>query len=72
MPHQTRPRTRLTLLTDCHNVRLSAFILMAGTTNQDDTRASLEEIWYLKEITFKLPGSEAPQQVKIITQNYNG
>ncbi|KAI0703830.1 hypothetical protein BC835DRAFT_909494 [Cytidiella melzeri] len=39
---------------------------------QDNVRASQEEVWYLKEIIFSPPGSNAPQRTKIITQNYNG
>ena len=43
------------------------------TTQQDqDIRASLEEVWYLKEISFR-PDPAGPQKkFKIITQNYNG
>lgn len=39
---------------------------------QDNARASLEETWYLKRITFTPPGSDTPKPFKIITQNYNG
>ncbi|KAI0090230.1 hypothetical protein BDY19DRAFT_992447 [Irpex rosettiformis] len=45
---------------------------MTETVVQDNTRASLEETWYLKNITFTPPGSDAPKPFKIITQNYNG
>ena len=38
----------------------------------DELRASLEETWYLKEISFRPNPDAAPKKFKIITQNYNG
>ncbi|CDO75104.1 hypothetical protein BN946_scf185010.g29 [Trametes cinnabarina] len=38
----------------------------------DGLQASLEEIWYLKEISFKPHPNGPPRRYKIITQNYNG
>ena len=45
---------------------------MTEIAQQDSARASLEEIWYLKEIRFTPPGSDTSIRLKIITQNYNG
>ena len=35
-------------------------------------QASMEEIWYLKEISFRPVPEAAPRLYKIVTQNYNG
>ncbi|KAH8094508.1 hypothetical protein BXZ70DRAFT_908913 [Cristinia sonorae] len=43
--------------------------------NQHQHRQSIEEVWFLKEITFRYPPNStdaAPKRVKIITQNFNG
>lgn len=45
---------------------------MTETTNEQDLQASLEEIWYLKDISFKAKDPDASKRLKIITQNYNG
>lgn len=52
---------------------------LAATSSKgtDDTsiQNSVEEVWYLKEITFKYPPTSpdaVPKRVKIITQNFNG
>ncbi|KAI0346250.1 hypothetical protein BDW22DRAFT_1405162 [Trametopsis cervina] len=45
---------------------------MASTTNEENLRASVEEIWYLKDITFKPKGSDVAKRFKIVTQNFNG
>ncbi|KAI0667950.1 hypothetical protein C8Q78DRAFT_1071657 [Trametes maxima] len=37
-----------------------------------EMHASLEEVWYLKEISFKPTTDGPPRRYKVITQNYNG
>ncbi len=40
---------------------------------EHNTQASLEEeVWYLKDITFRPDPAAPPKRYKIITQNYNG
>ena len=38
----------------------------------NDVQASVEEVWYLKEIVFKPKPDSPPKRFKIITQNFNG
>ncbi|KAH9838654.1 uncharacterized protein C8Q71DRAFT_752338 [Rhodofomes roseus] len=40
--------------------------------SQDNLRESMEELWYLKEISFRPSPDTEPRTLKIITQNYNG
>ncbi len=40
--------------------------------SRDNLQASIEEIWYLKEISFRPVPEAAPRLYKIITQNFNG
>ncbi|PIL32413.1 hypothetical protein GSI_05659 [Ganoderma sinense ZZ0214-1] len=40
--------------------------------SHENLQASMEEIWYLKEISFRPIPEAAPRMYKIITQNYNG
>ena len=42
------------------------------TNVANDVHASVEEAWYLKEITFKPEPDSPPKRFKIITQNFNG
>ena len=42
------------------------------TRNDENIQASIEEIWYLKEISFRPVPEAAPRMYKIITQNFNG
>ena len=37
-----------------------------------DVRASMEEVWYLKDISFRPDPAGPPKLFKIITQNFNG
>ncbi|KAF7789771.1 hypothetical protein EIP86_000717 [Pleurotus ostreatoroseus] len=37
-----------------------------------DVRASMEEVWYLKDISFRPDPAGPPKRFKIITQNFNG
>lgn len=53
--------------------------LAPSTSQQSEEEASIqnsiEEQWYLKEITFKHPPNSpdaVPKRVKIVTQNFNG
>ncbi|KAL6301503.1 hypothetical protein BKA93DRAFT_828155 [Sparassis latifolia] len=43
-------------------------------SNQEENgvQISVEELWYLKDITFRLSSDSPPKQVKIVTQNFNG
>ncbi|KAI0363849.1 hypothetical protein BV20DRAFT_82199 [Pilatotrama ljubarskyi] len=41
-------------------------------SSNDSVQTSLEEVWYLKEISFKSDVDGPPRRYKIITQNYNG
>ena len=43
-----------------------------AAAQRDDIRASLEELWYLKEISFRPDPAGPPKKFKVITQNYNG
>ncbi|KAH9847811.1 hypothetical protein C2E23DRAFT_740799 [Lenzites betulinus] len=43
-----------------------------GIAANESIQESLEEIWYLKEISFKPDADVPPRRYKIITQNYNG
>ncbi|THH01689.1 hypothetical protein EW026_g1054 [Hermanssonia centrifuga] len=47
---------------------------MAGTENQENAsvQASLKEVWYLKEISFRSTPDSAPRRFRVITQNFNG
>ena len=40
--------------------------------SDENLQASIEEIWYLKEISFRPVPEAAPRMYKIVTQNYNG
>nr|VWP01098.1 Lipase_3 domain-containing protein [Ganoderma boninense] len=40
--------------------------------SHENLQASIEEIWYLKEISFRPVPEAAPRMYKIITQNFNG
>ncbi|CAL1715859.1 unnamed protein product [Somion occarium] len=54
---------------------LRSFSLPTFTMSVSDdasVQASIEEVWYLKEITFKFDRDAPPRRVKIITQNFNG
>ncbi|EJF59158.1 hypothetical protein DICSQDRAFT_89628 [Dichomitus squalens LYAD-421 SS1] len=42
------------------------------TRHDENIQASIEEIWYLKEISFRPVPEAAPRMYKIITQNFNG
>ena len=44
----------------------------AQQTQNDDIQTSLEEVWYLKEVSFKPVADEPPRRYKVITQNFNG
>lgn len=41
-------------------------------SHHDNLRESREELWYLKEVSFRLSPDAQPRTLKIITQNYNG
>ncbi|KAI0069801.1 DUF544-domain-containing protein [Panus rudis PR-1116 ss-1] len=47
---------------------------MASSNGGDNAsvQTSLEEVWYLKDITFKPDSDAEPKQLKIVTQNFNG
>ncbi|KAI9001490.1 hypothetical protein BD414DRAFT_474815 [Trametes punicea] len=53
-----------------HDTPVEAFNTQHASN--DSVQTSLEEVWYLKEISFKPDPSAAPRRYKIITQNYNG
>lgn len=38
----------------------------------NDVQASVEEVWYLKDISFKPDPAGPSKKFKIITQNFNG
>jgi hypothetical protein len=38
----------------------------------DEAQRSLEEVWYLKDITFRPEPDAQPKRFKIVTQNFNG
>ena len=44
----------------------------AEARSHENLQASLEEIWYLKEISFRPVPEAAPRLYKILTQNFNG
>ncbi|KAI0636296.1 hypothetical protein C8Q77DRAFT_1102878 [Trametes polyzona] len=44
----------------------------AEHASREGVQTSLEEVWYLKEISFKPDPNGPPRRYKIITQNYNG
>lgn len=41
-------------------------------SREQQLQASLEEVWYLKDVTFKYKGLDMPKRCRIITQNFNG
>ena len=40
--------------------------------SDQNLQSSIEEVWYLKEISFRPDPEAAPKRFKIITQNFNG
>lgn len=46
--------------------------ISAEHASSDNVKESIEEIWYLKEISFKPDADGPPGRYKIITQNFNG
>lgn len=45
---------------------------MSSEGNESSLKASLEEVWYLKDISFRPEPNAPPKRLKIITQNFNG
>lgn len=46
--------------------------ISAEHASSDNVKESIEEIWYLKEISYKPDVDGPPRRYKIITQNFNG
>ncbi len=40
--------------------------------SNENFQSSIEEVWYLKEISFRHVAGSTPKRYKIITQNFNG
>ena len=41
-------------------------------SHHDNLRESREELWYLKEVSFRSSPDTESRSLKVITQNYNG
>ncbi len=54
------------------DVESGAHVTDAGPDPDPNFQSSIEEVWYLKEITFRPNPHTPPRRFKIITQNFNG
>ncbi|TFK82191.1 hypothetical protein K466DRAFT_666660 [Polyporus arcularius HHB13444] len=54
------------------DVESGSHVTDAGTDPDPNFQSSIEEVWYLKEITFRPNPHTPPRRFKIITQNFNG
>ena len=57
---------------DANEASLSSPNEVDLASHNDNLRESREELWYLKEVSFRPSPDAQPRTLKIITQNYNG